>query len=291
MEQVSTSVDTIWLLQKQQLKSKGQTGSSRFQQGSGVCRQCGFSWPHVSSPCPAIGRICNNCGKPNHFAKMCLTRSHTTELPQTRVKVWQKQKSQQSSVRHIQIESKELELAETSSTKSTSNEEGIFTIGNMNRLKVPMTNIDVNDVTVKVMIDTGTSTDIIDEPTYQLIEQGTQLKLEPDSCQIFAYGSKSQLKVLGKFTAKVKANNTQKVTTSHTLMISGAHGSLLSYSTAKDLGLVCVFLNNIIVADIITMEKLMKEYPAVFQGIGKLKDCEVKLHIGHVCHPSCPIST
>ena len=80
-------------------------------------------------------------------------------------------------MRHIQIKSKELEAAETNSTESTSNEDGIFTIGNdMNRLKVPMTNIDVNDVTVKVMIDTGASTDIIDEPTYQLIKQGTQLK-------------------------------------------------------------------------------------------------------------------
>ena len=151
---------------------------------------------------------------------MCRTKSHTTELPQTRVTVQQKQKSQQSSVSHNQIESKELKPAETSSTESTSNEEGIFTIGNdMNRLKVPMTNIDVNDVTVKVMIDTGASTDIIDEPTYQLIKQGTQLKLEPDSCQIFAYGSKSQLRVSGKFTAKVKANNTQKVTTFHVILL------------------------------------------------------------------------
>ena len=39
---------------------------------------------------------------------MCLTKSDITELPQTRVTVWQKQKSQDSSMRHIQIESKEL---------------------------------------------------------------------------------------------------------------------------------------------------------------------------------------
>ena len=34
-----------------------------------------------------------------------------------------------------------------------------------------------------------------------------------------------------------------------------------------------------IAADIIMMEKLTKEYLGVFQGIGKLKDYEVKLHI------------
>ena len=95
--------------------------------------------------------MCYNCGKPNHFTKICLAKSDITELPQTRVTVWQKQKSQDSSMRHI----KRTKLAETSSTESTSNEEGIFTIGNdTNRLKIQMTNIDVNNVTVKVMIDT-----------------------------------------------------------------------------------------------------------------------------------------
>jgi len=157
-------------------------------------------------------------------------------------------------------------------------EEGIFTIGNnTGKLKVPITNIEVNDVTVQMMIDTGASTDIIDEPTYQLIKQASTVTLEPDSCQIFAYGSKSQLETLGKFTANIRAKDEQKVATFH--ILSGAHGSLLSYSTARDLGLVHINLNNITTTDVITLEQLTREYPKVFQGIGKLKNYEVKLHI------------
>ena len=65
-------------------------------------------------------------------------------------------------------------------------------------MNVPVANIEVNAVTVQMMIDTGASTDIIDESTYQLIKKASPVQLEPDSCQIFAYGSKSQLESLGK---------------------------------------------------------------------------------------------
>ena len=29
------------------------------------------SWPHRNGECPAKGEICEKCGKPNHFAKVC----------------------------------------------------------------------------------------------------------------------------------------------------------------------------------------------------------------------------
>ena len=38
-----------------------------------TCRKCGKNWSHKQGPCPAKGRTCSKCGKPNHLAKMCLT--------------------------------------------------------------------------------------------------------------------------------------------------------------------------------------------------------------------------
>ena len=35
------------------------------------CFKCGRSWPHRNGECPAKGKICTKCGKPNHFAKVC----------------------------------------------------------------------------------------------------------------------------------------------------------------------------------------------------------------------------
>ena len=130
-----------------------------------------------------VQQTCKKCGKPNHFAKMCLSKSHAPDLQQAKATIPRKKKPQQSNVLHIQTETKQTEQTEYSDTESTSTEEGVFTIGSdTDKMKVPVTNVEVNDVTVKMMIDTGASTDIIDEPTYQLIQQATPLTVEPDSC-------------------------------------------------------------------------------------------------------------
>ena len=170
-------------------------------------------------------------------------------------------------MRHIHAESKENEQTDSSST-----EEDVFTIGNDTcKLNVPVASIEVNNVKVQMKIDTGASTNIINESTYQLVRQTNPVQLEPDLCQIFAYGSKSQLESLVKFTATVSAKDKQIATTFHVL--SGAHGSLLSYSTTRDLGLINISLNNITTTDV-TLEKSIKKYPMVFQDIGKLKNYE-----------------
>ena len=38
------------------------------------CRGCGGGFPHREKPCPAKGKTCHKCNKPNHFAKFCLTQ-------------------------------------------------------------------------------------------------------------------------------------------------------------------------------------------------------------------------
>ena len=35
------------------------------------CRSCGVTFPHKDFPCPAKGKECNLCKKPNHFASVC----------------------------------------------------------------------------------------------------------------------------------------------------------------------------------------------------------------------------
>ncbi|XP_078664152.1 uncharacterized protein LOC144907224 [Branchiostoma floridae x Branchiostoma belcheri] len=61
-------------------------------------------------------------------------------------------------------------------------------------------------------------------------------------------------------------------------VVRGASGNLLSYETAEKLGLVKACADvNVTVAD--NIQELVKEYDDVFQGIGKLKDFQVKLHV------------
>ena len=59
------------------------------------CRKCGLNWPHVESPCPAAGKNCRNCGKANHFARMCWSnKTHYTQQGQPQQKSAHKHKSQ-----------------------------------------------------------------------------------------------------------------------------------------------------------------------------------------------------
>ena len=84
---------------------------------------------------------------------------------------------------------------------------------------------------------------------------------------MIAYGFKSQLHVIGSFEATIR--------TLHVL--EGSHGSLLSYSTAVDLGILDIQLHHI--SNTPMCEQLCRQYPSVFEGIGKLKGTKVQLHI------------
>ena len=133
-----------------------------------------------------------------------------------------------------------------------------------------------------MIVDTGASTDILDENTFSKIKQLKNIKLQTPTKRIFAYGSNSQLTVLGTFATKIKFKNNRCTSSIHVLQ--GNHGSLLSYKTASNLGIIDVNLHRIDEQSF-TSETLVQQYPNVFKGIGQLKNVEIKLHINETVPP------
>ena len=174
-----TPSETVSHVRRNQ-RPPGRVHSGAQRRSSTQCRQCGLSWPHTKSPCPAKGKTCNKCGKPNHFAKMCLTRTHPTR--------GQSEPRRPPNRRHVNTVTG---ASVQNETDSSSDEEYVYTLGPKTR--VPETNVQISGVTVKMMIDTGASTDIIDEEAFQTICQHQATQLEEDTCRIFAYGSQSRL--------------------------------------------------------------------------------------------------
>ena len=119
--------------------------------------------------------------------------------------------------------------------------------------------------------------DILDEDTYMYnkVNHNNTLTICPSTKCFYAYSSKSQLNVLGCCTATMAVKTNKKVVTFHVL--EGSHGSLLSYTTARDLGILDIQVNQ--VNDTLTHEVLCNQYPALFKGIGQLEGVKVKLHI------------
>ena len=72
------------------------------------------------------------------------------------------------------------------------------------------------------------------------------------------------------------------------MSLPGTSGSLLSYQTVLDLDLVRVRVNTVQPTTPVrqtNIDELTKRHPALFKGIGKLKDMEVKLHIDKNVRP------
>ena len=171
------------------------------QPSSNTCRQCGLTWPHSTTPCPAKGQSCCKCGKPNHFAKMC--RSKLT-IPQQRTQ----QRNNQGRVNHV---SSELPAAEP---ESSSDEEYLYVMSqNSNRYLIPRVTVNINEISVDMVVDTGASIDILDEGTYNKVNHKNTLTLQPSTKCLFAYGSISQLNVLGCCTTTITGKTSKKVVT------------------------------------------------------------------------------
>ena len=210
---------------------------------------------------PCKRKTCGKCGKKNHFASVCRSKP-ANKVPQT----------SRSSVRAINAHD-----------DSPSDDEYLFTLNPKPEDKKALTaTIKINNIQVKMMVDTGASIDIIDELTYDKMRKLQPLCLSRANNRIFAYGSSNQLPVMGKFKASLESRD--KITISDIHVIKGNFGCLLSYSSATTLGLVRLNVHNIQAQRPSDHEKLLKEFAHIFDGIGVLKGFEVKLHID----PSVP---
>ena len=133
-------------------KQRKPKGAKSQQTRSSTCHQCGLAWPHKTGPCPAKGKTCRKCGKPNHFAKMCRTKSSTRPR--------QHQGSQNADVNQVSTTQEQ--------PTSSSNDEYLHTINyGLNILKIPKASVEIGNIEVEMIVDTGATTDILDEATYR----------------------------------------------------------------------------------------------------------------------------
>ncbi|CAB4026619.1 Transposon Tf2-9 poly [Paramuricea clavata] len=131
---------------------------------------------------------------------------------------------------------------------------------------------------VKMIVDTGATTNILDSKAYNDIKKkNPSLHLKPSTHKIYAYMQSKPLPVLGKFEGLIESKHRMAVTTFH--VVNGDGGSLLlsrSYTDPredhKQFGNENPEIPKNHQPDSPIMSKLKKEYPSVFNGIGKLKE-------------------
>lgn len=223
------------------------------QSSSNKCRNCGGEFLHRKGPCPAKGKICNACNKPNHYAKVCRGKQG-------------KQRSQLRCVNEIQASDPTTQTDQSS--LDSSDEEYLFTIKEAAAVysidKSPMTSVKLNTKPCKMMIDTG----ILDNITYKGIGSP---KLRKNDTKLLPYGGGRPLKIHGTCEIEVEAKDRYGVHIFY--VVEGCNGALIGYKTATQLGLVKIIKQ-------ISKANTEGKYPNVFkEEIGKYKGGQVKLHI------------
>lgn len=218
-----------------------------------TCRNCGGQYPH-NTACPAKGKTCNYCKKPNHFKTVC-----------------NKLKRRQQ-VNNMSSGDKSAE------TDSNDSDDYCYTIHIENEVvntvkqPLPKVSLKLNNINTSLLIDTGSTVNIIDEETYQKLGKPKLKKSKEPN--LYSYGTSNPLHVLGQCELLIETKNKIQC---HTFFITkGQHGSLIGYPTAQALHLVKILQH---------ITDPTSKYPNLFKGIGKLKDTQVKIHIDESVKP------
>ena len=218
---------------------------------------------------------CFNCGSKGHFASNYRSR---TKVNQKSNKLSRQPKSEEarssynsgpnrhSSKRHkVRCVDDENVDVEESEVKHSS-DEYCYAISNSSQKIIVM----VNDQPVSMIIDSGASCNLITpEIADNLIRHGA--KRVSKETKIWPYGSPL---IVSTYYLYATVNFREVQTRAKLLVVDSNASSLMGKSTAEELGVLKIMVNAL------SNDDLFSAYPNVVnKKLGKLKDCEVKLHI------------
>ncbi|PFX12979.1 Retrovirus-related Pol polyprotein [Stylophora pistillata] len=149
-------------------------------------------------------------------------------------------------------------------------------------LKESVLELNINGITTRVLIDSGSVSNLIGMEEYEELKaQGLNAKMEDCHKLLYAYG-KRELEVIGHVKVEIPVGD--KRIGSH-LVVTKSGRCLLGHETSHALGLLRIsssvsseFLECNVVRENVALV-IQAKYPTVFVGVGKLKDYKLKLHV------------
>jgi len=257
----------------------------RGTKGKSVCFNCGKEGHFAQSKtCPARGRKCSKCGKYGHYASCCKGGRNLKYGKQgTTQQRGGRQQRHGNGGQANQVEDRCKQPGEDDMFAFTIEEQTCA----MSNSTEPVILVKIGGISRDALIDSGSASNLISKDTLQELEyQGLKFELKPCKKRLYAYGG-LELGVEGQFHSEVSVSKANAV--ANFIVVDSGH-CLLGYSTATDVGILRVDpIGTLRIGDCNTVDdtflgELKAKYPSVFQGIGKLKDYQLKLHID----PSVP---
>ena len=130
----------------------------------------------------------------------------------------------------------------------------------------------------------------MDKTTWENLNQnGVKCTSQKCSKKLFAYGQTEPIEVLGTFKAEIHCEDSAKSCLDEFTVVKGPGKPLLGKYTAEKLNVLRVGPPSDPLACTITSEgdagDVLQDFADIFQGVGKLKDFQLKLHINKNVKP------
>ena len=142
---------------------------------------------------------------------------------------------------------------------------------------LPTTNINVDGLSIAVVIYSGATVNIVDRDTYYDLRALKNVEIMPLNIRLFTYGSKIPLNILGTLTITVECAGKQ-VPAQFVVLNNRKTGCLLGHKSATQLDLLHI-TNSVSTQSEDISSKVSAKFPKVFEGVGKLKDSQQTIHV------------
>ena len=233
-----------------------QNGKGPKDQLSAECKYCGKRNERKRDKCPAYGKTCSSCGKPNHFAAKYFKISR-----EFKKKCSQKPKRKKVNQLDDISESSEEEEILSVSLAHTAN------AVDMSKLKNKIfARMEIGNELVKMQVDSGASCNVLPR---KFLPRDTEIKKTKLKLSMY---SKMNLKVLGVVKLSLRNPKNKKKYRAEFAIIDEDYTPLLGSSAAQQMRLITVQQENILQVkgsyQELDTERIVATYPDVFQGLG-----------------------
>lgn len=228
-----------------------------------VCFRCGYKGHRYKDDrCPAKGRKCNKCGETGHFAGTCRAGDKTS---MGRQGGWRQGKSVK------ELDERNDDGDDDGDDKYTF---GLQSVGEVWALGNKTIDAKVGGIVLNLLIDSGTSCNIIDEETWKYCKtKKIRCVLNRNvTDKIYAYGQNKALELLGEFKCNLEIGD--RKTRATFVVMKGKGKGIVGYKTAKELGILRVGLEAMV-----NCNERRYEDEKLFKGIGKLENFKLELPI------------
>lgn len=215
------------------------------------CNNCGSR--HQKKRCKAFGKLCNNCGKPNHYAKMCQSKNQKSGKSYS--------KHERKKFDHKQPKTEAVTVPEKPNIEKDEGEM-YFHLHSLTNTKSAawFEKLKIKDQIIEFKLDSGSDANVIS------LKQAEKLKIQLKKSKykfLLPYGNE-KLSVEGQFEAKVKVQATGAEKKLTVLVVDKDVVPILDRESCEALNLV-KRINALEIND------------AIYEGLGCLIDFEYKI--------------